>query len=81
MTVDPTRFDPLSFDPGDFQPDDARALPQWWASDNNAYYCDLIAAQLRLRSLQHRARGNHAAANEADAIADLIADGQFDWTY
>lgn len=55
------------------------ALPEWWAVGSNSYYCGLIARQLRVRAADHRAHGNPAAAAEAEAIADIVEEGRFEW--
>jgi len=55
------------------------SLPQWFATGDASYFCGLIARQLRQRAIAHRAAEKFAAAKEADAAADIIEDGRFDW--
>lgn len=59
--------------------DDAQALPQWFRSDDNAYYCGLIARQVRARAGEMRAVGRWMTAEEIDAIAAILEDGNFQW--
>lgn len=57
--------------------DTGKALPEWYARDNNAYFCGLIARQIRQRAI---APGLvDAARREAMAIAEMIETGEFDW--
>src|SRR5580765_8409581 len=57
----------------------ALALPQWYLMGDAAYFCGLIARQLRGRAMKHREAGNEPAAAEAETAADIIAEGRFDW--
>lgn len=53
------------------------ALPQWFERGDHAYFCGLIARQIRMRA--HMRGQTDAARNEALAIADMIEAGDFDW--
>ena len=52
-------------------------LPVWYEQEGNAYFCSLIARQIRTRA--HMRGQTDAARGEALAIADMIETGDFDW--
>jgi hypothetical protein len=56
-------------------------LAQWFGQEENAHFCREIAQRLHDRASNLRACGRHGAARECDAIAALIAVGDFDWQF
>lgn len=60
---------------------EALSLPAWFRTGENAYFCGLIAVELRQRSDTLRAAGRVGAALEADCIAAIIEGGDFHWLH
>jgi hypothetical protein len=56
-------------------------LMHWFAQEENTHFCREIAARLHERAGNLRSCGRHGAARECDAIAALIAIGDFEWKY
>jgi hypothetical protein len=57
----------------------SQSLPEWFEDRDNAYFCGLIARQLRTRAVQQRACGQAAQAIEAECIAAIVEAGDFHW--